>query len=171
MAGRKLSFKTYLLREGKRLTSAKDNRLSSLCNNLTYTALPYIHIYANYYSDLPYFMESLNNNHYKGHSLPKLPKDYNKLSKFKETNNEYYKVLQGYSTYLDHVSASSNLKRLYHSKFQDYVRKPHKSLCDICADTGVSQGNLTQFLKGDLSKLSLEKCRKLNDALKISSKA
>lgn len=38
MAGRKLSFKTYLLREGKRLTSAEDNRLSSFCNNLTYTA-------------------------------------------------------------------------------------------------------------------------------------
>lgn len=103
--------------------------------------------------------------------MPKLPKDCNKLSIFKKTNNEYYKVLQGYNTYLDHVSASCNLKRLYHSKFHDYVRNLHRSLCDICTDTGVSQGNLTQFLKGDLSKLSLEKCRKLNDALKISNKA
>ena len=165
MAGRKLSFKTYLANEAKRLTSSKDNRLSSFCNNLTHTALPYVYTYAFYYSDLFYFLKSLNNDKFKNVELPALPDDYRELRRFKETDLEYYKVLQGYNTYLDHSSADSKLKKLYHSKIKESVEHLDRPLCSICTETGVSQGNLTMFLKGDLSKLGLDKCRALNDAL------
>ncbi len=38
-------------------------------------------------------------------------------------------------------------------------------LYKVCSEANVSQGNLTLFLRGDLSKLSLDKCRALNDVL------
>jgi len=165
MAGRKLSFKTYLANEAKRLTFSKDNRLSSFCDNLTHTALPYVYTYANYYSDLSRFLKTLNNDKFKDVELPDLPDDYKEMAGFKETKPDYYKVLQGYNTYLDHSSADSSLKKLYHSRIKKSVEHLDRPICDICAETKISQGNLTMFLKGDLSKLSLDKCRTLNDAL------
>ena len=113
MAGRKLSFKKYLAIELKRLTKSDDFRLSSFCNNLTFTALPFAHIYAHYYSDLSLFEKTLNNPKYKSVILPELPDNYEEIESLKDNHLEYYKVLQGYNSYLDHNSAYSNLKKLY----------------------------------------------------------
>lgn len=164
MAGRKMSFKKYLSLELKRLTNSNDFRLSSFCDNLSFTAIPYAYVYSFYYSNLNLFLKTMDNEKYRNVVLPELPDNYQDLVSFKKNNMEYYKVIQGYNTYLDHSSANSNLKILYKNTINEKLSN-YSVVSNLCKDANVSQGNLTMFLKGDLSKLSLDKCRSLINCL------
>lgn len=59
------------------------------------------------------------------------------------------------NAYLDHASANSDLKQMYQLKLKDSIKNLDKPLYKLCADVNVSHDNLSLFLKGDLSRLSL----------------
>lgn len=166
MAGRKLSLKKYLLNEIKRLTNSNDYRLSSFCNNMTFTALPYIYVYCFYYNDLSYFKNYINNNDkFMNTVLPILPDNINDLLEYEDTNLEYYKILQGYNSYLNNVSANSSLKQLYRDKIMEMIKSSNMPIYKLCNMANVSHGNLSMFIKGNLDKLSIDKCRSLYSLL------
>lgn len=171
MAGRKKSFKKFLQEELQYLLSTDGFRMSSFCKNMNFTALPYFHVYYHYYCNGRKLETNLDKkfiDKIRTISLPDTPAELANLPW--KTHNEYIKIWQLYSYYLNSSSANSDLKKTYFTSISKKLADSPLSKKELCSSLKISKGNLSSFLRGDLSKLSIEKCRALSSALKADSK-
>lgn len=167
MAGRRKTFKKFLQEELQYLLSTDDFRMSSFCKNMNFTALPYFHVYYHYYCNGRKLEAKLDKKFLDKMRMIYLPETPAELANLPwKTHNEYIKIWQLYSYYLNSSSANSDLKKTYFTSISKNIANSPLSKKELCSRLKISQGNLSSFLRGNLSKLSTEKCEALSSVLK-----
>lgn len=168
----KLQFKNFLKRYCKYLTSSCNYRLSSFLKKLdgNYRAIPAVMLYALYYPGEKYFYRNLSDDMKKVfNELLEEFKTYDSVEEMcklsDNLSSEFKKVYSAYLGVFELKENEKDSKMMYSSLLSELLSNKSVSKYKVCKDNNLYQSNLNKFLHGDLSAVSLDKCRELRTYL------
>lgn len=165
MRGRKLTFEMFLLRKTKSLTKTKSTLLDEITKNMNDEAFPYAHLFYSLKNREKRFISYCKKNGTCLNDYPTLCKQGESLKKLACEYPNYASIYEEYESYIKVNAANNSEKKMYYSMFKALIKDGEYELRQLCQTTDIDRGNLSGFLQGELSRLSIKKCELLKDFL------
>ena len=160
---KKKTLKTFLKNYCKEITDSKDYRLSSFISALDNNPRaegPLILYAAVYFPEEKWVFDRLNKKQQKTYTrvINSLKNFVDMDSFIKKLPVEQRKAVIAYYDYVNENKSDNSLKKAYHKRILELLKKKGISKYKICKENSINMGNFHAFIHGAYDRLSLKKC-------------